>query len=91
MINLNNYKFKHVKITDVDGDIFFGFVDVYMSALNDPNGIANIGLIPYNIPNWNRNAVLGLYENEISSIEIIEPIEIMIYPKTHQPQAVALT
>ncbi|MCL2017082.1 MAG: hypothetical protein FWG68_12640 [Defluviitaleaceae bacterium] len=90
MINLNKYKFKHVKIIDTDGDIFFGFVDVYMSALNDPDGIENIAIIPYNLPNWDSNNFLGLKSHEISQIETIEPIEIIIYPKTYQPQAVAV-
>ncbi|MCL2017078.1 MAG: hypothetical protein FWG68_12620 [Defluviitaleaceae bacterium] len=89
-MDLYKSEFKHVKITDVDGDVFVGFVDVYTHELDEPSGIANIALIPYNLPNWKSGTLLSLYENEISQIETIEPIEIIIYPKTYQPQAMAV-
>ncbi|MCL1986976.1 MAG: hypothetical protein FWG64_03270 [Firmicutes bacterium] len=90
-MELYKYEDKYVKIKSTSGKIYIGFVDIYTHELDDPDGRESIDIIPYNIPNWQPRNLLGLYENEISSIEIIEPIEIMIYPKTYQPQAVALT
>ncbi|MCL1986972.1 MAG: hypothetical protein FWG64_03250 [Firmicutes bacterium] len=89
-MNLYEYEFKHVKITTTTGDIITGFVDVYTSELDHPSELENIFVIPYNLPNWENGILLGLNEDEIAHIEPIEPIEIMIYPKTHQPQAVAI-
>ncbi|MCL2017076.1 MAG: hypothetical protein FWG68_12610 [Defluviitaleaceae bacterium] len=87
---LYEYEFKHVKITTTTGKAITGFVDVYTSELDHPSELENIFIIPYNLPNWKNGDLLGLNENEISAIETIEPIEIMVYPKTYQPQAVAV-
>ncbi|MCL1986980.1 MAG: hypothetical protein FWG64_03290 [Firmicutes bacterium] len=89
-MKLHTYRKKIVKIIDIDGDIFIGYVDNYTSALDDPDGMPNIDVIPYNIPNWDMNNLLGLNENEISSIEIIEPIEITISPQKYKQQVTAV-
>ena len=89
-MNLAKYRRKHVKVTSVEGYVVIGFVDVYTNELNDPDGIENICVIPYNLPHFGKGELVGLYKPDIAKIEIIEPIEIMIYPKTYQPQAVAM-
>ncbi|MCL2017084.1 MAG: hypothetical protein FWG68_12650 [Defluviitaleaceae bacterium] len=83
-MKLYEYEDKYVKIVDIDGNVFVGFVDIYTSELDEPDGIASLTIIPYNIPNWEKRCLLGIYENEISTIETIEPIEIIIYPKNYQ-------
>ncbi|MCL1999502.1 MAG: hypothetical protein FWG65_12125 [Turicibacter sp.] len=75
-MKLYEYESKIVKVVDTDGDVFIGFVDFYTSALDEPDGIPSITMIPHNIPDWDKNALLGIYENEIASIEIYETAEV---------------
>ncbi|MCL1999512.1 MAG: hypothetical protein FWG65_12175 [Turicibacter sp.] len=75
MINLENFEFKDVKIVDIDGDIFVGRVKYYTHELDDPDGLANIALVPYNLSDWEDGVLLSLYEHEIASIEILETAE----------------
>ncbi|MCL1999510.1 MAG: hypothetical protein FWG65_12165 [Turicibacter sp.] len=77
MINLNNFKFKDVKIVDIDGDVFVGHIEYYTKALDDPDGLANIALVPYNLPNWDSDSLLELYEKDIVSIEVLESAEVV--------------
>ncbi|MCL2017080.1 MAG: hypothetical protein FWG68_12630 [Defluviitaleaceae bacterium] len=89
-MELYKYEDKYVKIKSISGKTYIGFVDIYTHKLDDPDGRESIDIIPYNIPNWEKRCLLGLYEDEIVQIETIEPIEIIIYPKTYQPQVVAV-
>jgi hypothetical protein len=67
MSRLEKYLFKFVKVTDTDGVIHSGYVDIYTSAEDNDAAEESIGIIP------EKNAREGveLYKSEIKSIEVI--------------------
>jgi len=77
MIDLYDYRFKHVKITDIDGRVHIGFVEYYTPAINDPDDTENIAIKPPN----SEGFVVGFTAAEIAKIEIIEPAENLNIPK----------
>ena len=66
-MNLLEYRKKHIRITDVDGEIFTGFADYYTSELDDPEGVASLSIRPDN----HEGVVVSFEESEIASIEVI--------------------
>ncbi|MCL2017085.1 MAG: hypothetical protein FWG68_12655 [Defluviitaleaceae bacterium] len=71
-MKLYEYIKKQVKITDIDGDIFYGKVEGYISAQTSPDGIASIAITPNNMPEWSGGYLICFTENDIKTIEIIE-------------------
>ena len=57
---------KRVRLTDVDGKIFVGFVDHYTSELDSPNDIASISLEL----DGRDDVCINFEESEIACIEV---------------------
>ncbi|MCL1999506.1 MAG: hypothetical protein FWG65_12145 [Turicibacter sp.] len=72
MIDLYKYRKKRVRILGTSGKVFVGFVDVYTQPLDDPDGLANIAIVPDGAVGY----VVGFYEKDIVSIEVLETAEV---------------
>ncbi|MCL2015608.1 MAG: hypothetical protein FWG68_05105 [Defluviitaleaceae bacterium] len=68
---LQKYLFENVKIVDIDGKVFTGFVNCYTSALDDMDGLENISIREY----LNAGYLIDFTAADISTIEIIEVTE----------------
>ena len=71
MIDLHDYYGKHIVITFKDGQKLSGKVVTYCSALDDPDGIPNIG-----IKRKPRDEILiNITANDIDEIEDIQIVK----------------
>ncbi|MCL1999513.1 MAG: hypothetical protein FWG65_12180 [Turicibacter sp.] len=80
-MNLYNCKFKHVKLQSNEGNVFTGIVEEYTSALDDPDGVENIGITP----DGEIGYTIGFSAENIASIEILESAEMTTTSPQLQP------
>jgi len=78
---LYEYEDKQVRITDVNFKVWVGFVDMYTSELDDPNGIETISIIP----NGTTGRTVSFAETDISAIEVLETLELATENRQLQP------
>lgn len=67
MIDLYDYHGKNVYITFVDGDTLSGIAVYYTSALDDPDGRANLSIEESNRPGY----LIAAYADEIADIKLL--------------------
>lgn len=67
-MDLQDYLFKNVIITDTEGKLHKGYVDLYSSAYDNDDTEESIGIIPTK----NSRQGIELYASEIKSIEIMD-------------------
>lgn len=67
-MDLQDYLFKNVIVTDTEGRMHKGYVDLYASAYDNDDTEESIGIIP------TKSSMSGieLYASEIKAIEIID-------------------
>ena len=68
IMKLWEYEGKRIRLIDIDGQVFTGFIDHYTSDLDNPSGIASLSLEQ----DGERGNLINLEEPEIASIEILE-------------------
>jgi len=68
MNSLEKYLFKNIEVTDIYGETYNGYVDLYESQYDSGYNEPSIGIIP------NKKAISGieLKESEIKSIKIVD-------------------
>lgn len=68
MSSLEQYLFKNIKVTDIYGETYIGYVDLYESKYDSGYNEPSIGIIS------DKKAMSGieLKESEIKSIKIID-------------------
>ncbi|MCL1999504.1 MAG: hypothetical protein FWG65_12135 [Turicibacter sp.] len=71
-MELHKYEFKRVRVVATNGKVFVGFVDVYTHELDDPDGLESIAVKPDGTTGY----VVGFYEKDIVSIEVLETTEV---------------
>lgn len=66
MISLIKYFNENVKIVDIDGNKFTGYIETYTPAIDSDDGIEEISL-----REKSRKYLIGFRSDEIKSIEVI--------------------
>ncbi len=69
MINLEDFLFKHVIVTDIDGIVYKGLVDFHETPYENESDEDSIGILT----NEADKEGVELYQSEIVSIEVYEP------------------
>lgn len=67
-MDLQNYLFKNVIVTDTNGKTHKGYVDLYSSAYDNGDTEDSIGIIPTK----NSKEGIELYASEIKSIKVVD-------------------
>ena len=67
-MDLQDYLFKSVIVTDINGETHKGYVDFYSSAYDNDDTEESIGIIPTK----DSREGIELYASEIKSIEITD-------------------